>query len=329
MRKIIMTLLMLVGSSSVLLAEESYWESIKHSVSNGVDSVVSKTKEQWEGLDVNLTESKEKFRKFDANLSEKFDNKMYDVSQNVDIDKEEGRLLDSIQTNLTGYGFDGSTASMGVKAGADLFRAVTINNRQMSALADVAIENADNNRTMAKEGSSYDERAKLLTLQLSIKELPVDIQVYMDKGLKSFAGQNGSIRLSSGLLDLLNHDELIFILGHEIAHILYKDDKENYQTTYALAGIKKGAQVTGGLTAYLTQTGIDLISQKLNQTKYSKKKERKADRYGLAYLKAYKLDVSVAISALEKLSKHSAELLTTHPTSVDRVEYLKEHFSQN
>jgi putative metalloprotease len=151
----------------------------------------------------------------------------------------------------------------------------------------------------------------------------------MDKGLKSFAGQNGSIRLSSGLLDLLNHDELIFILGHEIAHILYKDDKENYQTTYALAGIKEGAQVTGGLTAYLTQTGIDLISQKLNQTKYSKKKERKADRYGLAYLKAYKLDVSVAISALEKLSKHSANLLITHPTSVERVEYLKEHFSQN
>ena len=60
---------------------------------------------------------------------------------------------------------------------------------------------------------------------------------------------------------------------------------------------------------------------------FSQSQESDSDAYGVAYMKKHKFNLNAAVSAMEKLqgsgdSGHS--MLSSHPSSADRVAKLKE-----
>ena len=337
MGKSFLTILILIALSSSSNAEEtasSYWDNftkqvsldtIKNTLNNSVDSVIKKSKEGWDSLDVNMShldsnisnltkQGQESLKNFELNLSQ-LDNQAFDLAQKIDIDKQESTLINKIQTTFPNY--DTSTATLSIGAGSDLIRAVTISDKQMTLIADSAISNSDKNHTLASKESSYSQRLIKLNTQL-------DIQVYIDKNISAFATQNGSIRINSGLMDILNDDELLFIIGHELGHIKHKHSKNNYRITYALSGLKKGAKANGGITGYLAKNGLGLLSDYLVKEQFSEEEEREADTYALSFLKINNRKETIAMNTLKKLKEHSSNMLLTHPLYPNRIKSLKQ-----
>jgi putative metalloprotease len=64
----------------------------------------------------------------------------------------------------------------------------------------------------------------------------VNYKVYMAKDVNAFAMANGCIRVYSGLMDMMNDNEVEAVIGHEMGHV-------------ALGHVKKGMQVALGTNA--------------------------------------------------------------------------------
>jgi putative metalloprotease len=47
-----------------------------------------------------------------------------------------------------------------------------------------------------------------------------NFKVYLTREINAFAIADGSIRVFSGLMDLMNDRELLFVIGHEMGHVL-------------------------------------------------------------------------------------------------------------
>jgi len=111
--------------------------------------------------------------------------------------------------------------------------------------------------------------------------------VIKDKSFNACAYPDGTIHIYTGLLEKIENDaQLAAIIGHEIAHVVYKHSRKNYQKQKAplilselstlgmIAGIK-GADIAVVATAL---GGPILLSS------YSRDMEEQADRIGLTYL---------------------------------------------
>jgi putative metalloprotease len=64
----------------------------------------------------------------------------------------------------------------------------------------------------------------------------VNYKVYETKDVNAFAMANGCIRVYSGLMDMMNDNEVEAVIGHEMGHV-------------ALGHVKKGMQVALGTNA--------------------------------------------------------------------------------
>jgi len=63
-------------------------------------------------------------------------------------------------------------------------------------------------------------------------------KVYMTKDVNAWAMANGCIRVYSGLMDLMNDDELRGVIGHEIGHVALGHSKSRMQTAYAASAVR-------------------------------------------------------------------------------------------
>ena len=343
MKKSTLLLLILVTLNSYASAEEtlSYWDRIKNNVSlekikstlnDGVDTVISTSKDGLKNLDNNVSQldinitrltaqSKEKLKSLEVNLS-KLDNQVFDVAQKIDIDKQESSLINKIQSTFPNY--DTSTATLSIGAGSDLIRAVTISDKQMNLMAKSAIVNSDKNHTLAPDDSNYSKRLiKLNSKLVTLDHSKLDIKAYIDNNISAFATQNNSVRINSAVMDILSNEQLLFVIGHELGHVKHKHSKNNYRITYALSGLGKGAKANGGLTGYLAKNGVALLSDYLVKEQFSEDEELEADAYALKFLKANGQDASVAIDALKKLKANFSAMLLVHPLYASRMEMLK------
>ncbi|MBV5311622.1 M48 family metalloprotease, partial [Chromatium okenii] len=79
---------------------------------------------------------------------------------------------------------------------------------------------SDQNNILAPSNSKYQKRVNKLAKNLkSVNGVPLNIKVYMTKNINAFAMPDGTIRVYSGLMDSMNDDELLFIIGHEVGHV--------------------------------------------------------------------------------------------------------------
>ncbi len=85
---------------------------------------------------------------------------------------------------------------------------------------------------IAPANSEYSQRLNKIAAALgdNINGQPVNYKVYETKDVNAFAMANGCIRVYSGLMDLMNDNEVEAVIGHEMGHV-------------ALGHVKKGMQV--------------------------------------------------------------------------------------
>ncbi|HPC95080.1 MAG TPA: M48 family metallopeptidase [Sedimentisphaerales bacterium] len=145
----------------------------------------------------------------------------------------------------------------------------------------------------------------------------------------AFALPGGFVFVSRPIIDLCQgeRDELAFVLGHEMGHIISGHAIERIVTNSAVSVASRTAAVRGLLGGWLRHVGVQFL-----ETAYSRDHELEADRLGVRLAAAAGYDPQASIRLLERLAelKTSAgpldlgEYFSTHPTFDLRIRNIRQ-----
>jgi predicted Zn-dependent protease len=150
-------------------------------------------------------------------------------------------------------------------------------------------------------------------------------EVIRDDSLNAVALPGGSIFISHSLVEFCERDaeQLAFVVGHEMAHIMREHAWNRMMKEAASGVLKRAASVVarraGPLGGWFCQTGMRLL-----HSAYSQDDEQEADELGLRLVAAAGLSGAGAITLLQRivqLSGQSPELgryFATHPPAEER-----------
>lgn len=136
-----------------------------------------------------------------------------------------------------------------LEAGKDVAKAVTLSDKDIAQLSREAVEWMDANNPIADETTEYGARLKRLTEGITeINGLPLNFKVYHVVDVNAFACGDGSIRVFSALMDLMDDDEQMAIIGHEIGHVVHADVKHAMKNAYLSSAARNAAGAAEGST---------------------------------------------------------------------------------
>lgn len=216
------------------------------------------------------------------------------------------------------------------KAAASALQAASITDAQVIALSQQTIAQLDQENQMAS--SKYQQRLdKLLSQIKDVEGIKINYKVYNTDEVNAFACGDGSIRVYSGLMDLMDDGELMAILGHECGHVVHQDTKKAMRNAYLAQAARNVVNSTGGTIATLSQSVLGDIGEAFLGSQYSQKQEYAADEYGYKFSTEHGFDPYSMANALEKLvtlagsgkSSLVQKMFSSHPDSAERARKIR------
>jgi len=206
-------------------------------------------------------------------------------------------------------------------AAGDLYTAATISKEQLVEMSREMRSVGDKENKVAGKNDKYAKRLARLTDRFK-KEGGMDLnfKVYITPDINANATADGSVRVYSGLMDMMTDNELLFVIGHEIGHVADGDSLDKIRMAYASSGLLK---VASGSTSALSNSQLDDLLNAVLNAQFSQKQESEADIYGYNLMKKYKIDTKAAVSALQKLGGGPANIMSSHPGSADRAKNIQ------
>ena len=115
-------------------------------------------------------------------------------------------------------------------AASKAVQAATLTDAQMAQYVGEYIAESDKqNHVLPDTDTQYVQRIKRLTDGLtSVEGIPLNFKVYNVVDVNAFACPDGSVRVFAGLMDIMDDDELLGVIGHEVGHIAHKDAKNAF-----------------------------------------------------------------------------------------------------
>lgn len=211
-------------------------------------------------------------------------------------------------------------------AGVDALKALTLSDRDVQEIASQSARYSDNKHTFATPENKYAKRLNQLVGQnLQDGNVKFNYGVYISPEVNAFAMANGTIRIYSGLMDMLTDGELRFVIGHEMGHVMKNHIRKKIQLAYAASAVRKGIASQNSTAGDAARSLFGGLAESLMNAQFSQLEEKEADDYGIAFLKREKLEPQDAVSALKKIAKlgkgHS--FLSSHPDPGKRAERLQ------
>ena len=233
-----------------------------------------------------------------------------------------GFFLGCIAVTLLTSGF----SNKHISDGGDLLTAATITNKDLIRLSKEMRAVGDRENTVPPASNKYAQRLAKMTDKLKKEDgLDLNFKVYITKDINANATADGSIRVYSGLMDMMTDEEVFYVIGHEIGHVKNGDSLKQVRTAYLSSGIIKAAGASSKTVGSLTDTQLGGLLHTAVNAQYSQKAEYAADRYGYNMMKKYKIDTKGAVSALRKIDAlgKSGGFLSSHPNSAERANRLE------
>ena len=196
-----------------------------------------------------------------------------------------------------------------LEAGKDVAKAVTLSDKDIADLSREAVEWMDANG------------------------LPLNFKVYLVTDVNAFACGDGSIRVFAALMDLMDDDELMAIIGHEIGHVVHADVKHAMKNAYLSSAARNAAGAAEGSTlAKLSDSQLGEVVTAFTGAQFSQKQEYAADEYGFEFsvkngFSPYGMGNSLnKLVELSKGAKSSTvqKMFSSHPDSEKRAARMKE-----
>lgn len=223
-------------------------------------------------------------------------------------------------------GCENTDLNLAADAGLDAIKAVTLSDKDVAFLASNASKASDAKNTIAKPGSRYARRLKRIAGTVYKTDgYTFNFKVYISPTVNAFAMADGTIRIYSGLMDMLTDDELAFVVGHEMGHVVKKHIKKKIIMAYLASSVRKGIASQNNTAGDIARSALGGLVQRLLNAQFSQAEEKEADTFGLLYLRQHKKNLSAAVSALKKLDtlgkNHS--FLSSHPDPALRAKRLQ------
>ena len=221
-----------------------------------------------------------------------------------------------------------------LNAGAAAVQALTISDSQIKELCSQYMVETDGQNTILPADNSYTQRLNRIMARFhNISDLNLNYKVYQSDVVNAFASGDGSVRIYSGLMDAMNDDEVFAVVGHELGHLINKDVRDAYRTSYLIVAARYGIGAFSQTAGAISQGFLGDLGQQLASNAYSRKQEYEADEKAFQFCIANGVDPYAmyhALNVLLRLSGDSgqqskiAELLSTHPYTEKRAARIKE-----
>lgn len=215
-------------------------------------------------------------------------------------------------------------------AGAKLVQAGTISDEALAQYISQYVSQFDAKNEVCGPNDPYTIRLDSITKGLKeVDGIPLNFKVYKTNDVNAFACADGSVRVYSGLMDLMTDDQILGVIGHEMGHVAHHDTKKQFKQALINSALRDGLASTGGVVAALTESQLGDLAESLMSAKYSRKQESQADDYGYNFLKKNGRNpwaMAMAFEGMEKMENSSGQassfvnnLFSDHPELTKRI----------
>lgn len=212
-------------------------------------------------------------------------------------------------------------------AATDAAKAATLTDDEVRKYASQMAAYSDRQAKVAPADSPYGKRLAALAVPED-GGLKLNYKCYVTKEINAFAMADGTIRLYSGLMDMMTDDEIRYVIGHEMGHVKHGHTKKRMQTALATSAAQKGVAASGTRAAVLADSQLGSLMVQVVRAQHSQGNEREADDYSMQFMSRRKYDRKACVSALEKLVKLSGggetNWTSTHPSPKERAERMRQ-----
>ncbi|MBD5333006.1 MAG: M48 family metallopeptidase [Bacteroides sp.] len=208
-------------------------------------------------------------------------------------------------------------------------QAMTLSDEQMAAYVKESVDWMDTHNKVPGEDDPYTQRLRRLTEGITDADgIPLNFKVYDVIDVNAFACPDGSVRVFSSLMDIMDDDELMGIIGHEIGHVVKRHSKNQFKNELLTGALKDVVASTSSTAAALTDSQLGALGESLAGAKFSQKQEREADDCGYDFLVSKGRNPWGMVMAFEKFlemeggkeSSYTAKMFSSHPDTKARIE---------
>ncbi len=227
-----------------------------------------------------------------------------------------------------------ATNTKALEAAGYAVSAFTLSDAQIVAMTKEFMVQSDAQNQIPAANNAYATRLKKLTDPfVNEAGLNLNFKVYLTKDINAFATADGSVRVYSGLMDIMSDAELAAVIGHEIGHVNNNDVKDAARTAYMAAAATSAVGATGKFMENLSNSQYAQLANSLVSAQYSQKQENQADDYGFAFAVKYGYGPYAMAQALEKLNQAAgsaattdavSQLFSSHPDAVKRAARMRQ-----
>lgn len=208
----------------------------------------------------------------------------------------------------------------------------TFSNADAAALSKAAVDKMDAEHEVAAATDPYAIRLNRVFGKYTAGDgYTLNYKVYKLKEVNAFATADGSVRVYSGLMDIMDDNELLAVIGHEIGHVANNDSRDAIKAAYKKEALMDAAASQSTKVAAVTDSQLGKIGSSIIDSKFSRKQEAEADLYSYNFLKKNGYNVNAEESAFRILAKMSEgteasfidQMMSSHPDSKQRAEDAK------
>ncbi|QSN60346.1 MULTISPECIES: M48 family metalloprotease [unclassified Caballeronia] len=219
-----------------------------------------------------------------------------------------------------------------LQSGQMATQAFTLSDADVRQLSDKSCSEMDAQSKIAPASSAYTQRLNRIAKQLgdNINGVPVNYKVYITKDVNAWAMANGCVRVYSGLMDMMNDDEVRGVVGHEMGHVALGHTKKAMQVAYATSAARSVASSAGGVVGSLSASQLGDLSEKFVNAQFSQSQESAADDYSFDMQKKKGYSPAGLVTAFQKLAAldgGKSSMLSSHPSSPSRAKHIEERLA--
>jgi putative metalloprotease len=221
-----------------------------------------------------------------------------------------------------------------LNAGMAAAQALTISDAQIAQVCTEYMAQMDKENNIAPANSEYTQRLNRVMGRFhNINNLGLNYKVYQSSTVNAFASGDGSVRVYSGLMDVMNDDELFAVIGHELGHLINKDVRDAYRAAYLVVAARYGIAAVSQTGGALSTGFLGDLGQQLAQNAYSRRQETEADETAFQFCVQNNVDPFAMYHALNVLISISgntgqqgalAQAFSDHPDTQKRAAHIKE-----
>jgi putative metalloprotease len=208
----------------------------------------------------------------------------------------------------------------------------TFSDADAAKLSKEAVDKMDKENAVAGEKDPYTIRLnKIFGKHKNENGLVLNYKVYKVKEVNAFATADGSVRVFAGLMDIMDDNELLAVIGHEIGHVANHDSRDAMKAAYKKEALIGAAASQSDKVAAVTDSQLGKIGNAMIDSRYSRSQESEADTYSYDFMKRNGYNVNAVESAFNILAKMSegtestflTRMMSSHPDSKERAQNAK------